>query len=173
MAIDKKTASKAAGDLLAMGRAPDVRTDEGKGVYRVIVDRIAENAESESHAVRAIRSIVDRETFFPPPSAIVDALDSTPRDTEARSTLRACPICQGDGWVSVDGPHSTTAAVPCNHSGEIPSNLGVVMPASVSRMYLRDQAMGDARRAAWVAAGKPALGRYKGSDLLAAVGGGE
>ena len=162
MAIDKKTASKVAADLLAMGRAPDVRTDEGKAVYRVIVDRLADGADSEGHAARAIRSIVDTETFFPPPSVIVAALDSTPRDTEARSTLRACPICHGDGWVSVDGPHSTTAAVPCNHTGEIPANLGVVMPASVSRMYLRDHAIGDSKRAAWVAAGKPRLGNYKG-----------
>lgn len=171
--IDEKIAAMLAKDLLAMGRAPDMGTADGKAIFRLIVARLAEGADSKGHAIRAVRQIVDTETFFPPPSAIVAALDSTPRDTEARSTLRACPICQGDGWVSVDGPHSTTAAVPCNHSGEIPPNLGVVMPASVSRMYLRDQAMGDARRAAWVAAGKPALGRYKGSDLLAAVGGGE
>lgn len=134
--IDRTIARRVASDLLAMANRPDVRTDDGKSVFRLIVDRIAEGAESEGHAVRAVRSIVDHETFFPPPSVIMEALDSTPRDVAARSMLKDCPICHGDAWISLDGPYGLSCAVPCKHDGEIPTNLGLNVSASLARMYL-------------------------------------
>jgi hypothetical protein len=170
--IDKRKASEISRDLLAMAKAPDVTSADGKAIMRLIVDRIASGASSEAHAARAIRAIVDHETFFPPPSAIVEALETAPRDAEAAVISRKCQWCHGDGWKTLDGPLGTSAAYPCDHRGGQPHpNLGVSIPASVSRQYAIDMASGEKKRKAWEKAGSPSHRNYKAADeLLARLG---
>jgi hypothetical protein len=102
-------------------------------------------SRSDSHAIRAIDSLISTAHFFPTVAEIIQACEYTPDDQALAKRRLNCQICGGNGWRTVEGPYGTSAAFPCTHQEELTSaerRIGVPLDPSVQRMYhnLQEQA---------------------------------
>ncbi len=61
-----------------------------------IVDR---DVRSDEHLSAIIDTLIDHAAAFPPPSALVEAIEHTPDPSMAKGPL-GCSGCKGTGWYS-------------------------------------------------------------------------
>jgi len=60
-----------------------------------------------------------------------------------------CPYCSGSGWRTIEGEYGTSGAYRCDHTGKVPSNMGVRMSPGVARHYSQEQRESEKRRIEW------------------------
>ena len=65
------------------------------------------------------------------------------------SAAKDCPYCDGDNWVSQEGPFGLTAAQPCNHTGQVNESLGLVMTSRQMARYAQEMAAAEKRGLSW------------------------
>ena len=68
---------------------------------------------------------------------------------KADAARLACERCGGSGWISVNGPHGTSAAYPCTHQPETESDrrMGVRIPPAVATHYRQLDIEAEGRKA--------------------------
>ena len=78
------------------------------------------------------------------------------------ATSKNCPYCHGDNWVTGDGPHGLTAAQPCDHTGNLNPNLGIVLSARENERYAQEAEEARKRGEEWRAS--PAFQKHITGD---------
>lgn len=144
--IQKKIARELVRKWIGMIQTPTDKAD-----IELRVDTLAARCGSEQHAALVAEAVLERETFFPSVAVIVQTAANTtdPVGSEATQKRKACPYCGGEGWRTVDGPHGTSAAYPCNHTQFGDPRMGVAINPAVAAHYMHEAREVPARVEAW------------------------
>ena len=112
---------------------------------------LAKHALSDEHAGAVVASWISKWPKWPRPSDIKQFCDITadPRMAEAAKTRGECQRCDGAGWISVQGPHGTSAAYHCSHQPETESDrrMGVSIHPALAAQYRQLDIEAEGRKA--------------------------
>ena len=133
--IPKKTAKQ----LVDRFSAASLR--EPPADVTVLIGVLASHARSEKHGQSMIDNWIGRSEFWPKPANIVQlAAELEDPDNLAKKAREICEYCHGDNFVSRDQPYGLSAAIPCDHTGNFPGNLGVKLAPATEAMYKLERA---------------------------------
>ena len=138
---------------------------------KALAKMLGEHASSNEHAGAVVASWIAHWPKWPRPSDIKQFCEQTPDPhmTEVAQTRKECQRCGGSGWISVQGPHGTSAAYPCTHQPgtDADRRMGVQIHPSVVAHYRQLDIEADGRRRRWIGSG----GRPNSEVVADIVGG--
>jgi hypothetical protein len=102
---------KRCGELIRLCSGLDFFPKDGT-ICDLLVGTLQRVAVSDSHAERIINSWLERERKSPTVSDIVNLAGQVPAGS-GRKVNRDCELCEGMGFMIVNGHHGFTGATPC------------------------------------------------------------
>ena len=120
---------------------------EQRVVVQLAIDALARHARSEGHAKRVCESIRDTCQFWPSVAEVTQACEYTPDDVLLARTRSGCQWCNGDAYISTDGPYGLSYALPCGHDGRHSDrDRGMTLTASQAERYRSGYNAAEVRR---------------------------
>lgn len=129
-------------------------------VMRIIPDDVSEvaralqkHAKSDCHAADVVTFLLENESFYPTPAAVIQACEKVENtEDEVRKIREGCRYCEGSGCRIVQGEHGVTGAYPCNHQAksERDYRMGVRMAPAVAKRYGEEAMDSMVRREQWL-----------------------
>lgn len=112
---------------------------------------------TDSEPARNVKAVIDEGMEFQKHPTMHDIRSIWKRlvSAPAQAMRTECERCDGTGWISVDGPHGTSAAYHCTHQPETLADrrMGVRIHPSLARHYSQLDIEAAGRRALYVGSG--------------------
>ena len=143
--IDDKTAKKQLRRCSVMRIVPDDVSEVARALQK--------HAKSDCHAADVVTFLLETESFYPTPAAVIQACEKVENTEDAAKKAREeCRYCEGSGFRIVQGEHGITGAYPCNHQPKTDRDyrMGVRMAPAVSKRYNEEALSSMTRREEWL-----------------------